>query len=296
MFGVRSISNRVHLAIQAAQTVNQRRTACSAAGGSGLTGRLSSASVIVLLPPSETKRAGGDGPALDIAGLGNPILNPLRSALLDELTGLAADPDACRKALGISVSQDAEIERNASLRTSKTMPAIYRYTGVLYDALDIASLKGASVGRAKARLAIGSALFGLLRADDLIPAYRLSGSSKLPEKPTLASRWRPLLEPLLADLAASELIVDLRSGSYVSLGRVPGAVRVDVLAEHSDGRRTVVTHFNKAHKGRLARALATTRAEPNDAAAVAAVARKAGMRVEREKNDLTVIVDALPTA
>jgi cytoplasmic iron level regulating protein YaaA (DUF328/UPF0246 family) len=69
-------------------------------------------------------------------------------------------------------------------------------------------------------------------------------------------------------------------------------VKVDVFAEHPDGRRTVVTHFNKAHKGRLARALATTRAEPDDAAAVVAVARRAGMRVERDGNALTVLVPA----
>lgn len=252
--------------------------------------------MIVLLPPSETKRVGGDGPALRIQELSNPVLTPLREALLDELTALATDPEASRKALGISPSQDAEIERNATLRTSATMPAIHRYTGVLYDALDINTIKGAAAARATSRLAIGSALFGVLRADDPIPAYRLSGSSKLPGQPTLASRWRPLLEPLLAELASDELIVDLRSGSYVSLGRVPNSVNVDVLAEHADGRRTVVTHFNKAHKGRLARALATTRAEPSDAAAVAAVARKAGMRVERNKDELTVIVDAVPTA
>ena len=77
-----------------------------------------------------------------------------------------------------------------------------------------------------------------------------------------------------------------------SLGRLPAAVRVDVLAEHPDGRRTVVSHFNKAHKGRLARALATTRAEPSDAAAVATVARRAGMRVERDGDDLVVVVAA----
>ena len=44
---------------------------------------------------------------------------------------------------------------------------------------------------------------------------------------------------------------------------------VDVLAERPDGTRTVVSHFNKAHKGRLARLLAGSRAEPSDAAAVA---------------------------
>jgi hypothetical protein len=69
-------------------------------------------------------------------------------------------------------------------------------------------------------------------------------------------------------------------------------VQVDVLSEHSDGRRTVVTHFNKAHKGRLARVLAGSRSEPTDAAGVAAVARRAGLRVERRGNALTVVVPA----
>jgi len=248
--------------------------------------------VIVLLPPSETKRAGGDGPPLRLDALSSPELGPLRAGLVDELVELAVDRPACRRALAISASQDAEIDRNAALRTAPTLPSISRYTGVLYDALDVESLRGASAARARARLSIGSALFGLLRAEDPVPAYRLSATSKLPGQRTLAARWRPVLEPVLAQLSANELVVDLRSGSYAALGRLPGAIRVDVLAEHSDGRRTVVSHFNKAHKGRLARALATTRSEPDDAASVAAVARRAGMRVERRGDELTVVVPA----
>jgi cytoplasmic iron level regulating protein YaaA (DUF328/UPF0246 family) len=135
-------------------------------------------------------------------------------------------------------------------------------------------------------------LFGLLRADDLVPAYRLSATSKLPGRPPLATRWRPHMEPALAEMAESELIVDLRSGSYAALGRLPGAVRVDVVAERADGKRTVVSHFNKAHKGRLARILATTRSEPDEAGAVATIARRAGMRVERRDSHLTVVVPA----
>lgn len=246
--------------------------------------------MIVLLPPSETKRSGGDGPKLALARLSTPELTPLRTELVGELVDLSADPDACRAALGISKAQADEITRNATLRSAPTMPAIHRYTGVLYDALDIGSLSGAAAVRAAARLAIGSALFGLLRSDDQIPAYRLSAGSKLPGRPGLATRWRPMLEPVLTGLAADDLVVDLRSGAYVGLGRIDKAVRVDVLAEKPDGTRSVVTHFNKAHKGRLARALATTTAEPDSAAAVAAVARKAGMRVERDGDDLTIVV------
>lgn len=246
--------------------------------------------MIVLLPPSETKRAGGDGPALDLCRLGWPELGPLRAELVDELVGLAADPPTCRQALGISAAQDAEIERNAALRTAPTLPALRRYTGVLYDALDVESLRAAETKRANARLAVGSALFGLLRAEDPIPPYRLSATSKLPGRPGLATRWRPLLESVLIELAQRELVVDLRSGAYVGLGRLKDAVRVEVVTEQPDGKRTVVSHFNKAHKGRLARTLAASRAEPDDAASVATVARRAGMRIERDGNRVTIVV------
>jgi cytoplasmic iron level regulating protein YaaA (DUF328/UPF0246 family) len=237
--------------------------------------------VLVLLPPSETKRCGGDGSPLTSSVLSFPELDPLRKELLDELVELARDVPASRAALGLSPRQDDEITRNAALWTSPTLPALRRYTGVLYDALDVGSLRGAAAARAQERLVVGSALFGLLRATDPVPAYRVSAGSALPGRPTLAARWRPALDPLLAALVAGETVVDLRSGSYAALGRAPGAVTVNVLAQGPDGSRTVVSHFNKAHKGRLARVLATTRAEPADAAAVAAIARRAGMHVER---------------
>lgn len=247
----------------------------------------------MLLPPSETKLDGGDGPPLHLETLSHAELDPLRKELVDELVELAGDLRASRAALGLSAAQDAEIARNAVLWSAPTAPALLRYTGVLYDALDVRSLRGGGAVRARERLAVGSALFGLLRAGDPVPAYRLSAASTLPGRPTLAARWRPLLEPVLAAIALGRLVVDLRSGSYAALARVPGAVRVDVLAEHPDGRRTVVSHHSKAHKGRLARALARTRAEPATAAEVAAVARRAGIRVERAADDtLQVIIAA----
>ena len=249
--------------------------------------------MLVLLPPSETKRAGGDGPPVSTAALSFPELDPLRKELLDDLVALAGDVAASRAALGLSPRQDDEVARNATLWTSPTLPALHRYTGVLYDALDAGSLRGAAAARARARLVVGSALFGLLRAGDPVPAYRLSAGSALPGRPTLAARWRPLLDPVLAAVAADETVVDLRSGSYAALGRAPEAITVDVLSERSDGSRAVVSHFNKAHKGRLARALAVTRAEPADAAGVAAVVRRAGMRVERAgPAHLTLVVPA----
>ena len=248
--------------------------------------------VLVLLPPSETKAAGGDGAPLDLAALTAPELTPLRTELAEALVKLADDVPAARAALGLSPAQDDEIARNAVLWSAPTLPALRRYTGVLYDALDAGSLTRAQRSRADRRLAVGSALFGIVRAPDRIPAYRLSAGSSLPGLPTLRSLWKPALGPVLAE--AGELVGDPRSGSYAALAPVAGAVTVSVLSERPDGTRSVVSHFNKAHKGRLARLLATTTAEPDDVVRLRALLRRAGLHVEHDGGTaLTLVVPAV---
>ena len=238
------------------------------------------ASVLVLLPPSETKSDGGADAPLDLAELSMPGLTATREMLANALVALAADVEASMAALGLGPTQAQEIERNAKLWVSPTAPALQRYTGVLFDALDARSLTRAQQDKALRRLGIGSALFGAVRAGDPIPAYRLSGNSRLPGFGTLASVWRGELPAAIRAEAGGGLVVDLRSGAYQQLGPMKEAVTATVLTEKADGTRSVVSHFNKHHKGLLARALAITRAEPSDVKGVARVAEKAGLRVE----------------
>ncbi|CAB4903586.1 unannotated protein [freshwater metagenome] len=208
-----------------------------------------------------------------------PSLLPLRRTLADALVRLSDDVDASITALGLGPTQVDEIERNARLFASPTTPALRRYTGVLYDALGASTFTRAGRARADARLWIGSALFGAVRASDPIPSYRLSGGSSIPNFGTLRAHWKPRLsEALLTE--AEGIVVDLRSGTYQQLGPIPGAITATVLTEKPDGSRSVVSHFNKHHKGLLARALTLTTAEPKDVKAVARVASKAGLRVE----------------
>ncbi len=95
----------------------------------------------VLLPPSETKAPGGDGPALDLDALAFPALNATRETLIGQLTALCGgDRARARTALGVAASKDAEIDATALVRSAGTRPALQRYTGVLYDALGLASL------------------------------------------------------------------------------------------------------------------------------------------------------------
>ncbi|GAB2988823.1 peroxide stress protein YaaA [Amycolatopsis acidiphila] len=240
----------------------------------------------MLLPPSETKAPGGDGPPLNLDELSHPELTPVRAKLADALVDLAGDVPASLDALGLSPRQEDEVARNAALWSSPTLPALERYTGVLYDALDIGSFTKAQLAKAQRRLAVASALFGIARGGDRIPAYRLSGGTSLPSLGALRTLWRPVLEPVFAGM--DELIVDLRSGAYAALARIPSAVTVRVVT--ATGR--TISHHNKAYKGMLAAALAKGSREPSTVEALLTAASKAGFDVKRtgeQEIDLVIV-------
>jgi cytoplasmic iron level regulating protein YaaA (DUF328/UPF0246 family) len=236
--------------------------------------------VLVLLPPSEGKAVGGSGRPLDLSSLSHQALTPVRAELVEALQAAARrDPESLQRALGCSSDEAA---KDAVLTTAPTLPALRRYTGVVYEALSYATLSPGGRRRANSALRVASALFGLLSPTDRIPAYRLSGGTSLPGVGSLAARWRPVLEPELA--AHRGLVVDLRSGPYAALARVPSAVQVRVLRETA-GARTVVSHDNKHTKGLLARHLCEQGARSvRDVAAagalVADVVEVEGLRVD----------------
>jgi len=217
--------------------------------------------MLLLLPPSESKRDGGYGAPVDFAALAHPELVALRAELVDRLVVLATDADAAMRALKLGPRLAFEVERNAHLRVAPTMPAIDRYTGVLFDALDATTLDAASRSFAAEAVVVHSALFGLVGALDPIPAYRLSHDSRIPGV-RLKSHWRVPLADRLADHRG--VIVDLRSEGYAELGPAPvrgDSVFVRVVSQDSDGRRRALNHFNKQAKGRFTRAVLESRPE-----------------------------------
>ena len=239
--------------------------------------------VLILLPPSEGKSAALTGPAVDPAALSFPELTPAREKVLTALIDLCrGDVDVAAATLGLGPTQRGEVGANTLLRTEPCAPAIEVYGGVLYEALDYGGLTAAGRRRADEHVAIASALWGLVRPNDLIPSYRLSAGTSLPGLGPLTRAWR---EPVSCAIASVDgLIVDMRSGGYVTLGPVPASaskrtVTVRVLQEQA-GRRTVVSHFNKATKGRMVRALLSSRRTPRTPAAFAQALDALGFRVE----------------
>lgn len=208
--------------------------------------------MLLILPPSETKRDGGDASRrLDLDLLGFSSLTAARQSAVAALSELSTSVEQATRALKLGPTQAFEIERNRVLGRSPVMPAVERYTGVIYDALDVESLTGEARSFAAEHLAIGSALFGLLRADDPIPAYRLSHDSRLPGLP-LGRLWRGAVSAELEQ--RSGLVLDLRSEAYAALGRAPAsAYYLRVMSSASDGTRVALSHFNKQAKGEFTR-------------------------------------------
>ncbi|MFI7542760.1 peroxide stress protein YaaA [Actinoplanes sp. NPDC049599] len=231
--------------------------------------------MLILLPPSEGKTAPAAGAPADPAGLWLPRLAPARRRVLSRLVALSKRTSARGVAdslavLGLSPAQHAEVARNAGLPTAPTAPAAHVYTGVLYEALDVAGLAPEARAWVDERAAVFSGLWGVLRLTDLIPAYRCSVGVSLPVLGGLTAYWKRQLSPALDRAAGDGPVLDLRSGAYAAMWAPAGALAgrtaaLRVLHERlvgGEARRSVVSHFNKATKGRLVRSLAEAGARP----------------------------------
>ncbi|MCW2749875.1 MAG: hypothetical protein JWR83_985 [Aeromicrobium sp.] len=251
--------------------------------------------MLILLPPSEGKTRPESGAPLDLESLSFSSLTATRSQLLRTLIKLCnGNPKRAIQTLDLGPTQAEAISINAVLDQEPTARADAIYTGVLFSTLDLSTLDAASRGRADKSLAIASALFGLLRPSDQIPAYRLSGNVSLPRLGTVAGRWRTPLPRVMREVTGDGLLIDLRSGTYTALGKPPAelasrTVTMRVLHEHQ-GTRKIVSHFNKATKGRIVRGLLQSGADPSTVDELHDVLIDLGWQVERDGQRLDVVV------
>lgn len=213
-----------------------------------------------MLPPSEGKARPKRGAPLALDELSLAALGTARERVLTALIQhCATEPERAVATLGLGPTQAGLVADNAELLSSPTARADRIYTGVLYDALDAATLSTVARRRASTRVLVASALFGAVRLTDRIPAYRLSGDASLPGIGPVAGLWRSCLGGAVREALGGGLLVDLRSTAYAAFWRpepdLAGRVATVRVLQEQSGRRSVVSHFNKATKGKLVRAL-----------------------------------------
>ena len=220
------------------------------------------------MPPSESKRPSPErGRPVALDELSFPELTSLRTRILDALIETSAGADAFER-LFERPTMAAQIERNTRLLELATRPAAEVYTGPLHAGLGLASLEGAAVERAECSVVIMSALWGLLRPSDQIPAYRLRVWSNLVGMDRLAPMWRAVIPGLFARLAGPDgVVLDLRPPSFQELGMPTGlsdrtvALRVDHTNDLGGRIGDVVA---KRIRGQAARHLLESGSDPND--------------------------------
>lgn len=195
---------------------------------------------LVLLAPSEEKAEGG------VPGIWTE--SPAQAWVSARLAALVAEGDeaALAKAFEVKGAALARACGEVALLGPECplLPALARYRGVAFQALEAATLPR----EAWSRVYVLSNLRGLVRGDELVPAYKL----KLGGLPGLKAHWRTQLVPALEALPPGE-VWELLPADHAAL--LKGWTRPRHTVEILDARGRVVSHFSKHYRGLLARHL-----------------------------------------
>jgi cytoplasmic iron level regulating protein YaaA (DUF328/UPF0246 family) len=207
---------------------------------------------MLLLPPSEGKAEGGSTRRARWTPERGNLGTRLSERRLDVVEALAAAHGGDEKLLGVKGDHLLRAQSaNSSLIGAPTLPAWQRYTGVVWDHLDPASLPAV----ARQRILVVSGLLGFARADDPVPDYRLKMGANLPPLGKLSTWWRDALTTELRRLAPRRVVVDLLPQEHRAALDLSGLDGVSLTLVDPSGKPG--GHFAKAAKGELARAILT---------------------------------------
>jgi len=226
---------------------------------------------LILLPPSEGKAPGGDGAPWQPGTMAVDLDARRQKALAGLARAMRQNATLRAKLLGVKgVALAAATEANRTVRSAPTMPAIDRYTGVLYEALDAASLPAAARRRLDASVLVVSGLWGLVAPSDPIPDYKLKMGAALPGLGRTTTWWRDELSTRLAEAGNGRRIWNLLPNEHAAAWVAPAGtaqLTVRFLERRPDGSLVAVSHWNKLLKGALVRHLLEhPKAAPDDLA------------------------------
>ena len=242
----------------------------------------------ILLPPSETKLKGG-APHSGRFTLSFPVQDPSRLDILVPLEILCRDdPAEAARTLKLGPKSLDELTNNR-FTEAPVMPAIDRYTGVLYSATGVADWTLSQRSWAATHVFIHSALFGIISSADPIPAYRLSYDTRLLGRP-LKDFWFESLGNAITEMAAGDWVLDARSAGYRDLAPIPPGTPSYYLDVVSAKGGKALNHFNKVHKGELVAALVKGMPTIESPDAFSELAGASGLKVSGDDRTIRLIV------
>jgi cytoplasmic iron level regulating protein YaaA (DUF328/UPF0246 family) len=205
----------------------------------------------ILLAPSETKKAGGEKP-FDPASLLFDALLPYRNKLLHSYINILqkGEMNELSKMFGLKKETDI-LAYKKDIIHEPAMKAIERYTGVAFDYLNYEALDEKAKTYVDTHVILFSNLFGVLRASDLIPDYRLKQGEAVGDI-KVEKFYNEHLATLMDVYLADDEILDLRAGFYDKFYKP--SKPYTTLKFIKEGK--VVSHWAKAYRGIVLREIA----------------------------------------
>ncbi len=242
----------------------------------------------ILLPPSETKLKGG-APHSGRFTLSFPVQDAGRFDLFVPLEILCRDnPVEAARVLKLGPKSVEELSNNV-FTDAPVMPAIDRYTGVLFSATNASQWTPEQRVWASQHVFIHSALWGIISSGDAIPNYRLSHDTRLGGHP-LSSIWGGQLSAAQSEMAAGDWVLDARSAGYRDLAPIPADVTSLYLDVVSKAGGKALNHFNKVHKGELVAVLVRDMPDLPTPQSFVEWAQVTGIAVELDDDSIRLVV------
>ena len=139
----------------------------------------------------------------------------------------------------------------AALHSKKLLKAIELYSGVAFQGLSFSTLTQSEKDFILENVLIFSNLFGVIRASDLIPYYKLKQGTKT-KSLTLKDIYTPFIPLLEKAMQTKDYVIDLRAGIYTKLfkPKLP-----HFFFEFQKNGKTI-SHYAKLYRGKILRLIA----------------------------------------
>ncbi|BAF71082.1 YaaA family protein [Sulfurovum sp. NBC37-1] len=238
----------------------------------------------ILLAPSETKISGGEAP-FRLDTLFFPELLPYRTKLLHSYTNILQKGDMQVLSKMFGLKKEADIRSHIrDIVHEPAMKAIERYTGVAFDHLSYTALDTKAQKYIDEHVILNSNLFGYLRADDLIPEYRLKQGEPVGEI-RVEKFYHEHGAAEMEKYLSNEEILDLRAGFYDKFYKP--AKPYTTLKFIKEGK--VVSHWAKAYRGIVLKEIAKRGVESIDDFMKLPIQGLAIQEIQTKKNKTEII-------
>lgn len=216
--------------------------------------------MLIIVSPAKSLDYESPGPAVEttqprLLDASETLIEHLRAYSPAEIARLMKVSD---KIAHLNVDRYAAWQRPFTEDNAKA--AAFAFKGDVYTGLGIDAMSRTELQSAQQQLRILSGLYGVLRPLDLMQAYRLEMSTRLPTAhgKDLYSFWGNTITELLnQDLAeeGSGFLVNLASNEYaraVDLNAMDGEVITPVFEDEKNGQYKVISFSAKKARGLMA--------------------------------------------